>query len=167
MTFFHLGRKFGYTVHSLRKNPFLVGSISTSLRYCPGRLSELSYYSLTWRFSSLLVCARHKCQLLECCCHCGNKISLFSSLKINTCSVCAKDLRAGQADVLTEKELQVTSKRLRDLEFLLSPQPCEKEENLKELVGNRLLAKRLPINVKTIDRKIGVEIHQMKLFDRG
>jgi TniQ len=169
-TFFHLGRKFGRSIHSLRKDHFLADSVSAHLRYCPACLSESSYYSLCWRFTTLLGCAKHGSRLLEQCGNCGNEIPLFSSpLKMGRCSICQMDLRNCHAEALKEEELAVTRSHLLDLEFLLSPHPCEKDETLLKTVGQRLSRNRVPriITAKMVARRVGIKPYQVYLVDQG
>jgi TniQ len=169
-TFFHLGRKFGRSIHSLRTDHFLADSISTHLRYCPACLSESSYYSLTWRFATLLGCSRHGCRLLEQCGHCGNEIPLFSSpLKMSKCSICEMDLRTCRAESLNVEELKVTRSHLLDLEFLLSRNACERDETLLKTVGQRLSKNRSPriITAKMVARRVGIKPYQVYLVDQG
>jgi TniQ len=169
-TFFHLGKKFGRSIHALRKDQFLADSISTHLRYCPACLSEASYYSLTWRFTTLLGCARHRCRLLEQCGHCGNEIPLFSSpMKMSRCSICKTDLRTCHAEPLNGEELKDTQSHLLDLEFLISPHSCEKDETLLKTVGQRLSSRRSAriITAKMVARHVGIKPYQVYLVDQG
>lgn len=169
-TFFHLGKKFGRSIQSLRIDHFLSGSVADHLRYCPACLARSSYYRLPWRFETLLGCSIHKCRLLEHCSHCGSKLPLFASpLKINICSTCNGDLRACRAESLLKEELRIARSHLRDLEFLLSPHACENDEALIKSVGRQIFSRRHPriITAKRIARHTGIKLSQIGAVDRG
>ena len=169
-TFYHLGRKFGRSIAALRSDHFLLGSLVPCLRYCPACLSEASYYSLTWRFATLLGCAKHGCRFLEHCGHCGKEIPLFSSpLQMGKCPICKMDLRTCRAESLNEEELKAAHFHGLDLEFLLSPHACEKNETLLKTVGQHLSSRRSPrfITAKTMARLSGIKRYQVYLIDQG
>lgn len=129
-TFYHIGKKFGYTEFPALFPAFLSKRLAKCLRYCPHCLAELRYYHLTWRFSKLLGCPRHACHLLQSCAHCGQALRIMGPpLKIGICSHCRSDLKTGASTLLTEAELYNASKVAQDFEFLLSPQPREGVRN--------------------------------------
>lgn len=170
MTFLHLGRKFGRSIPRLRNDKFLVGSIAPHLRFCPECLSRSPYYSLTWRFSALLGCARHRCRLLERCHHCGNKLSLLSPpLKMQMCSYCKNDLRMCPSLPLTSEEFRTTRRYMEDLEFLLSPHICEDDETLTRKVGYYYLNQRTPkvITTRMIAHHMGIIPPRKNSADQG
>src|SRR5947209_3363853 len=72
-TFFHLAAKFGRSTLPQPVSRFVSGCVGQNLRYCPLCLAEqqVKYYQLTWRFLLITCCHKHKCRLLETCCHCN------------------------------------------------------------------------------------------------
>src|SRR6266568_255590 len=142
-TLYHLGKKFGRSTRPSPLARFLRGSLGSHLRYCPACLSEGGHYSLTWRFLMLDGCATHRCRLLEYCGHCGASLPLFGlPLRVGVCPTCREDLSSCSAEQLSEREARQASLRMSDLEYLLSPHPCEEENGVAKKVGRRLAALR-------------------------
>src|SRR2546421_3941955 len=135
-TFYHFDKKFGRSTRPSTLARFLRGSLSPHLRYCPACLSEGGYYSLTWRFLALYGCATHRCRLREYCGHCSASLPLFGlPLLIGVCLICREDLGSCSADQLSEQEVEETALRTSDLEYLLTPYPCEQENAIARTVG--------------------------------
>ena len=61
------------------------------------------------------------------------------------------------------------SNMILDLEFLLSPHSCEKDETLLKTVGQRLSRNRSPriITAKMVARHVGIKPYQVYLVDQG
>ncbi len=103
---------------------FLAGSTARHLRFCPICLGNDPYYHLPWRFLKLQGCHKHGCQLLDHCGHCGATIRLLpKTLRIGVCPSCSCDLSACPAPALTDADRLAAHQQLRDLEFLLKPDP--------------------------------------------
>jgi hypothetical protein len=142
-TFYHLGKKFGRSTRPSPLARFLRGSLCPYLRYCPACLSESGRYCLTWRFLALRGCATHHCRLLDQCGHCNASLPIFGlPLRVGICPSCRGNLGCCLAEQLSEQEIGETSRRTADLEYLLSPHPCEQENDLAKRVGRRLMALR-------------------------
>lgn len=125
-TFYHLVKKFGCKGDPIATEHFLRGTLSQGLRYCPRCVEEHGYYSLIWRFLCLPGCVEHGCWLVDRCGHCGQALPLFTApLKIGFCPKCKGNLRTCLAEQMPQRETLVTQTRFRDLEFLLTPHPCE------------------------------------------
>jgi hypothetical protein len=122
-TFWHLGQRFGRARHPLTLRRFLEGSLASCARYCPACLAEQSTpaSSLTWRFLALPGCAAHGLALLDSCGHCGSALPLLPRTpRIACCPACGGDVRACKAAPISMDEVQITKRRICDLEFLLS-----------------------------------------------
>lgn len=83
--------------------------------------------------------------------------------------MCKMDLRTCRAESLNEEELKAAHFHVLDLEFLLSPHACEKNETLLKTVGQRLSSRRSPrfITAKTMARLSGIKRYQVYLIDQG
>ena len=169
-TFYHFGKKFGRSTRPSALARFLRGSLGSHLRYCPSCLSEAGYYSLTWCFLALHGCTAHRCRLFERCGHCDASIPLFGlPLQVDVCPTCRKDLRGCSADQLSEQELRETSLRSLDLEYLLTPHPCEHENAIAKTVGRRLatLRRAKQLFVQQVATHLGAPENQIRGIERG
>jgi transcriptional regulator with XRE-family HTH domain len=169
-TFYHFGKKFGRSTRPSALARFLKGSLGSHLRYCPACLSEASYYSLTWCFLALYGCTAHRCRLLERCGHCDASLPLFSPpLQVGVCSTCREDLSSCSADQLSEQELRQTSLRSLDLEYLLTPHPCEQENAIAKTVGRRLamLRRAKQLFVQQVATHLSAPENQIRGIERG
>lgn len=138
-TFYHLGRKFDRTLKPLSLAQCLSGSISSQLRYCPLCLADRSYYLLWWRFGVIEGCPEHRCRFLERCGHCGQSIPLLSSPpKLGLCPTCGGDLRSCQVEKMEPNWLNRVINRVKDIVYLLGPQPCDSEAGrVTPVIGRR------------------------------
>jgi len=143
-TLYHLPKKFGRSIGGNSVAKWLAGCTAPHLRYCPFCVAERGYYALPWRFLWVDGCPVHGCALLDRCGHCGNTIKLLPPLlKIGFCPTCRNDVRSCQARPLSVSERQAVSLRWGEVEWLVSPQPCEQDPTgyLKDL-GHRLIDRR-------------------------
>jgi len=169
-TFYHLGKKFGRSTRPSPLARFLRGSLGSHLRYCPACLSEDGRYSLTWRFLALDGCAAHNCRLLEYCGHCGVSLPLFGlPQRVGVCPTCGEDLSSCSAEQLAEREVKEASLRTSDLEYLLSPHPCEEGNGVAKKVGRRLAALRRgkQLFAQNVAALLGVPESQIRGIEQG
>lgn len=169
-TFQHLSMKFGHSGQIASLSHFLVDSISANLRYCPYCLAEYPYYLLPWRFLSLKGCVRHNCQLLECCSGCNSLIPFFTTpLTIGKCSTCGKNLATLEAAPLSYEEREVASTHHSDLEFLLSPQVFDSNNNALALVGKQfeLLRRSAGMSVVEVRQNTGITRDSVNSIESG
>ena len=123
-TFFHLLTKFGRSIGS----SFLVGSIYTCRTVCPHCLEESGFHSLLWRFRVLGGCLIHNCHLVDECSYCQKKIPLSKpGLELGLCPYCKSDLRHISTRALSIQERQNIEHNQPIIEYLLVPQPWEKD----------------------------------------
>jgi hypothetical protein len=171
-TLFHLGRKFGHvrsaSVSTL--STFLRSSLCSSLRYCPLCLADGLYYSLKWRFLPLTGCSLHGCRLLDRCGHCGGPMPLFAlPAKSGVCPSCGGDLRSCFAPLLAERERQRLHDRNADGEYLLSPQPCEQDDDTIKRVGGIFAALRRErrMSVWQVADGTSIPLYEVMKIERG
>jgi transcriptional regulator with XRE-family HTH domain len=138
-TFYHLAYKFQRPTLPQTVGRFLSGTLAPSLRYCPLCLpTQQPYYSLAWRFRTLIGCPDHGCRLLDGCPHCSRDIPFLAApFRLRFCPKCGQSLHTGAIEPLTDQEQQVARSHYLDLAFLLSPQPWEQEPQPR-WVGPRL-----------------------------
>lgn len=169
-TFYPLGPLFGRHVHPQTLAKFLSGAVAPSLRYCPGCLSEDAhpYYRLTWRFTLLGGCPKHRCELLGACWRCAQPLPLIATpIRMAECLACGADLRAAKPTPLQDGEVIAVEKRAADIEFALtarrgdapananawlalaSNSPAHAQERLAygHAIGQRLTALRAPMEM--------------------
>jgi hypothetical protein len=136
MTFYHVGKKFIYSIFPIPLERFFEGSFGSYLRYCPACLKEAPHYSLLWRFLALAGCDKHQFRLLEQCGHCGGKIPLFTvPARVGICPTCSGKLCECPAEKLSELEIEHTALRTAELAFLVTPHACEDDPGLAKTVG--------------------------------
>lgn len=142
-TFYHVSKKFIYSIPPYPHMRFFVGSFGNHLRYCPACLKEAPYYSLLWRFLMLLGCDKHQFRLLEQCGHCGSKIPLFTiPAQVGICPTCSSKLCECPAEKLSEFEIEHNALQTADLAFLVTPSACEDDPGLVKAIGQQLAALR-------------------------
>lgn len=142
-TFYHVGKKFIYTIFPVPLERFFAGSFGIHLRYCPACLKEAPYYSLLWRFLALPGCDKHQFRLLERCGHCGSKIPLFTvPARVGICPTCSGKLCECPAEKLSELEMAQTVLLTADLAFLAMPHACEDDPGLAKAAGQQWAALR-------------------------
>jgi transcriptional regulator with XRE-family HTH domain len=147
-TFSNIGRNFGRSNHPHALARFLKGAIHPFLNYCPLCLQEKPYYSLLWRFIHIKCCEKHKCNLLDSCPHCGNRLPLFSTpFQIGICPKCNYDLRLSNVEFVNDSIYWKNSCAIDDLKLFLSSQDYPYKFN----VGNLLKIYRLSKNISLTD----------------
>lgn len=172
-TFFHIAAKFGRSTLPQPLSRFLSGCVSQHLRYCPVCLAEQEhvYYLLPWRFLSLSCCVSHHCRLLEQCGNCGAAIPLFiSPFKMGFCPLCIWNLRGTHVDLVSEVEHQEALARMKDIEFLLTPQQWELESDIViRWVGQRLayMRQKEQLTALEISSQLGVTLTVVEGIERG
>lgn len=169
-TLFHMGKKFHRLKNSTSFAKFFKGSLCSYLRYCPECIAENLYYALPWRFLALSGCNRHRIKFLEYCGHCRSILPLLSiHLTIGICSVCRRDLRLCKAQPLSEQEQQLVHSRALDLEYLLSPDPCENDDHIAKWIGYRfaVLRREKQISISTIADQIAIPEHEIMTIEQG
>lgn len=125
-TFYHVPRKFGIIDPYVTNRSWMKTVLALHLRFCPYCLQQDPYYKLSWRFLTLLGCAKHKCQLVNSCSYCGIKNPIFpEQLRMGICPTCKKDLCSFQAPPLSLDDCNTLIVHERDLEMLLSPHEIE------------------------------------------
>lgn len=140
-TFHHLLKKFGRDATTVTTSKFLAASIYQYLRFCPKCIEQWGYYRLTWRFSSIKYCLEHCCHLLDRCGYCDQAIPLLPSpITFGQCPHCQKELQSCQAEgLMSAEERDYLLLLKRDLEFLLTPHPCESgSAKLLQFLGEQL-----------------------------
>lgn len=80
------------------------------LQYCPECLKETDpYYRIQWRFAWHAACARHRCQLVDRCPHCGSAIEPHrldeNAESVATCATCRRDLSIGFDPTATDRHV--------------------------------------------------------------
>jgi transcriptional regulator with XRE-family HTH domain len=127
-TFYPLGPLFGRHVHPQTLAKFLSGAVAPSLRYCPACLSEDAdpYYRLTWRFTLLRGCPKHRCGLADLCWRCAQPLPLINTpIRMAECPACGADLREAKALPLQDGEVAAVEHRAANLEFALTARQAE------------------------------------------
>ncbi|GIK40479.1 MAG: hypothetical protein BroJett011_43120 [Chloroflexota bacterium] len=166
-TFYYLAEKFGRSSRPQAMGRFLQSSLSSTLRYCPACLGEAAGYVLPWRFLTLTGCARHGCQLLERCGHCGQPLPLLTTpFALGRCPVCHGQLRDCQAAPLPDQDWPMMLEHDQDLRFLLAahPLPALRAEEAIKSVGLRLAYWRLERGLVAIDLARQVEFPQWAVY---
>lgn len=171
-TLFHLERKFGRRRSDPASTPssFLRSSLSPSLRYCPLCLADDLYYSLKWRFLPVAGCSTHRCRLLDRCAHCESALPLFVyPPKLGVCLSCGGYLRSCPVQWLAEQEMRTVHDRTGDIEFLLSQNPCEEDDDMLRRIGCRFAALRREklLSVQDMADAIGIPLYEVMKIERG
>jgi len=172
-TFFHLAAKFGRSTLPQPMSRFLSGCVGQNLRYCPLCLAEqqVKYYQLTWRFLLITCCHKHKCRLLETCCHCNELLPLFRSpFTLGDCPMCRRHLKLCAALVSDEVALEKSLQVYDDIVFFLTPQSREADSNnVIKRVGRRLSYVRQKKRMTAIEvaNRIGVTLSIVEGIERG
>lgn len=136
--YFFLG-KFGRKFTGPGQKRFLKGSLAEYIRYCPDCLRVRPYFVLPWRFLPLQTCPEHKCQLLDQCEHCGQKIPINTHIIPTTlCPLCNKNLSACKSSNMEDADLAYAEKLFDDLTYLLEPQGFEEHTTFFEYLTTRL-----------------------------
>lgn len=142
-TFHHLGQAFGRSTQPQPLSRFLSHSIAPHLRFCPECLVSPGYRLLTWRFLLLGGCSIHHCRLLDCCPHCGRRISLLAAPPhVCLCPHCKGDLREGERHPLNGDELRLAEGHSQDLAFLLSSLPATPPMPSARALGQVIMSHR-------------------------
>ena len=171
-TLYHLLRKFGSVVQPAGMGNFLSNVLSKGLRYCPLCLATACYYRLPWRFLILKGCPHHEVNLLDRCCHCGNRLSLLQvDVRVGVCAICKGNLSKCPSTALVSLnpvEVQNARRRLADLEFLLSPQSWEQDDSAQavEYVTDRFDRKRSERNIHDwqVASALKTTLYRMRIY---
>jgi hypothetical protein len=164
-TFYPLLQKFGRALSPVHCSRFLADSISPYLRYCPLCLADHGFYSLVWRFQTVMGCPEHGVRLLESCQQCGQQLPLVTtSLKVGICPACGQDMRICQAPPLTPEEYMRTRARFDDLAYLLTSQDWDESDEVRRAFGSYLLQLRLGHRWSTQDvtAQLGIGLHVLR-----
>ena len=171
MTFYHLIKKFNRPLDPRFVSRFLASSIARRLRYCPLCLIEFGYYSLCWRFSVLTGCIYHSCHLLDKCGHCGQLLPVTTTPpKLGICPQCNGDLRSCPTTLLTAVAQRNVAERHQELEFLLSPHPCDLEgDKTLQHLGQQLAYLRKSRRESKLDiaQVIGEPLYRLAAIEQG